>query len=262
LQYREADIELPGIRIRARKGPGPTDQDRQFMGNLRLASPGRTLLDNMRPSRARSGISRTFSRTEMEAYLDRMIAQRGEDGINAMRDDARKVADALGAQREMVKLDRLVGAMLGSRDDVQVSSPAARARAGGNPYDARRLDIFEALRVALASRIMMNAELEEVGEQRILIPIVFRNNYLAALRALSRDMHCAALIKVLDFAQRYAAAIPWDSFDQARHVLAGTNAFMKPDQAEEEGIRLRLPSAALLQGAEDLFPPAQGSGYR
>ena len=55
----------------------------------------------------------------------------------------------------------------------------------------------------------MNAELGAVGEQRIVIPIVYRDNYLQGLRALSRNANPQPLIRVLDFAQAYAAAIDW-----------------------------------------------------
>jgi fido (protein-threonine AMPylation protein) len=103
------------------------------------------------------------------------------------------------------------------------------------------------------ARIMMNAELVSAGEQRIVIPIVYRNNYLAALKALSNNSDGRPLVRVLEFAQRYAAAIPFDSFDEANFVMARTNAFMKPNEADDIGVRLRLPSPEILQEAENLF---------
>jgi len=414
---RATDVDLPGLKIRPRKGVGPLEEDRLFIGGLHMACPGRLLLENMRPSRMRSGASRTFQRAEMEAYLDTVILRRGEDTLNVLRDEARRVAPVLGLEAEMLELDRLIGGLLGSRPDVGMTAPTAVARMAGRPYDKDRMVIFEALRAALASeapiirrapdlgqqgadnlaffeayfsnfiegtefevdeaadivfrnviptsrsedahdvlgtfrivadrnematvpktaeelvslmkrrhavvmerrpdkhpgqfkdrnnrvglrhfvdrdlvqgtlergfeiyrslsgaferatfmmylvaevhpfldgngrvaRIMMNAELAAAGEQRILVPIVFRNNYLSALRALSTDQHAGGLVRTFDFAQRYGLLIPWGAFEQARHVLAKTNAFMRPDQADEEGVRLRLPTADLLQEAED-----------
>lgn len=55
---------------------------------------------------------------------------------------------------------------------------------------------------------MMNAELAAADQVRILIPIVYRSNYLSALRALSINAHPEPIIKTLVFAQRYVAAIP------------------------------------------------------
>src|SRR5438094_237161 len=51
------DIRLPGATLRPRKGPPPLESDRPFIGGLRIASPARAFLENMRPSRARSGVA-------------------------------------------------------------------------------------------------------------------------------------------------------------------------------------------------------------
>jgi hypothetical protein len=56
------------------------------------------------------------------------------------------------------------------------------------------------------ARIMMNAELAAADQVRVLIPIVYRWNYLAALRALSCNAWPEPIIKTLAFAQRYVAA--------------------------------------------------------
>jgi Fic family protein len=91
-------------------------------------------------------------------------------------------------------------------------------------------------------RIMMNGELVECGEQRIIIPIVYRNNYLSALRALSNSGYAEALIRTLDFAQKYTNSIDWLDFQNATDWLKKTNAFMNPNEADEKAIRLKLPS--------------------
>jgi Fic family protein len=91
-------------------------------------------------------------------------------------------------------------------------------------------------------RIMMNGELVACGEQRIIIPIVYRNNYLSALRALSNSGYAEALIRTLDFAQKYTNSIDWLNFVEATDLLEKTNAFMNPTEADEKAIRLRLPS--------------------
>lgn len=91
------------------------------------------------------------------------------------------------------------------------------------------------------ARVLMNAELSAVGEQRIVIPIVYRDNYLQGLRALSRNANPRALIRVLDFAQAYAAAIDWSDLGAAEQMLEQTNAFVTPDLAAERDVRLELP---------------------
>ncbi|HQS84522.1 MAG TPA: Fic family protein [Alphaproteobacteria bacterium] len=89
-------------------------------------------------------------------------------------------------------------------------------------------------------RIMMNAELVSASEQRIIIPTIYRNNYLSALRALSLNTIPDPLIRVLDFAQRYTLCIRYNDFNEAQLELKKTNAFMDPTIAEERGLRLIL----------------------
>ncbi len=92
------------------------------------------------------------------------------------------------------------------------------------------------------ARVLMNAELSAAGEQRIVIPIVYRDNYLQGLRALSQNGNPAPLVRVLDFAQSYAAAIEWTDLRAAERTLEETNAFLTPEIAEERGLRLELPA--------------------
>lgn len=88
------------------------------------------------------------------------------------------------------------------------------------------------------ARIMMNEELIKNGEYPIIIPIVYRNNYLAALKALSIHEITDPLIRVLDFAQKYTSKVDWSSLQTARTYLEKTNAFVDPQRADFEGIRL------------------------
>ena len=87
------------------------------------------------------------------------------------------------------------------------------------------------------ARAFMNAELVAANEARMIIPTVYRDDYLTGLRTLSRGGEPHALIKVLDFAQRWTAAIDWTSLASAEASMAETNAFVRPSS---ESV-LRLP---------------------
>lgn len=402
------DIHLPGVTLRPRKGPPPLDSDRPFIGNLRIASPARAFLENMRPSRARVGMARTLSRREIEERIDEMLRRGGETAIQRLRDDARQIAVPLGLRDEFERLDALIGGLLGTRD-VPLKSPVGIARAAGLPYDPARLDLFQRLFAELAgsapeirlahptdgaalpffeayfsnfiegtefavdeaadivfkgyipnarpedahdvlgtwkvvsderemsrlprnlddlkailmgrhsrimegrpdkgpgrfkadanragstlfvapelvegtlnkgfeiyrglgsplhraifmmflisevhpfadgngrvARVMMNAELVAGGENRIIVPTVYRNNYLMALKALSQNGITGALVRTMDFAQRYTAAVDFAELDRARLILDRTNAFADPNEADAAGIRLMLPKAEIL----------------
>ena len=91
------------------------------------------------------------------------------------------------------------------------------------------------------ARIMMNAELVAAGEERIIIPTIFRNNYLAALKALSGNESTEPLPRVLGYAQKWTAAIAWGELEATRRILESCHAFLEPGIADETGVRLRLP---------------------
>ncbi len=143
------DIVLPGVTLRPRKGPPPLESDRPFIGSLRIASPARAFLENMRPSRARDGVARTFSRREIEERLDEMLHRSGEPALQRLRDDAREIAGPLDLSDELQRLDTLIGTLLGTRD-APLQSSVGIARAAGLPYDPQRLDLFQRLFTELA----------------------------------------------------------------------------------------------------------------
>ena len=104
------------------------------------------------------------------------------------------------------------------------------------------------------ARVMMNAELVAGGEERIIIPTVFRGNYLASLRALSRTGRPEPLVRVLDYAQRWTRALDWSSLAVAERELERCNAFLDSDEAEAEGRRLRMPGPwRVATGADSAF---------
>lgn len=91
------------------------------------------------------------------------------------------------------------------------------------------------------ARIHMNAELVAASQIRIIIPTVYRSNYLAALKAATHTDSFDPLAAVLRFAQRYTARIDFTSRATAEPALVATNAFRDPREAEDLGIRLALP---------------------
>lgn len=403
IAQHKRDIELPGVTLRPRKGPGPLGTDRQFVAGLRISSTARAFLENMRPSRSRAGVARTCSRREIEDRLDDLFRNGGEQAVQKLRDEARELAPDLDLTVEFAQLDGLIGTLLGTRRE-RLETGTGRARAAGTPYDPLRMPLFQKLFAELAgeapptrlarttdgmalpfyeayfsnfiegtefaveeaadivfrghipvsrpadahdvlgtwkivsdaremsrapgsfeeflelltrrhsvimegrtakrpgkfktglnragatvfvspelvkgtlragyemyrglsasfpraifmmfliaevhpfedgngriARIMMNAELVAAGEQRILVPTVYRNNYLMALKALSANGVAAPLVRTMDFAQRYTASIDFADPEEARRLLDETHAFVDPNEAEVTGVRLRLP---------------------
>jgi len=104
------------------------------------------------------------------------------------------------------------------------------------------------------ARALSNAELSAARQQRLMIPIVFRDDYLQALRAMSRLEVPTALIKVLARAQAWAGSIDWSSASSATTDLERTHALLTPAEAEEQGVILRTTSE--LAGADRAFSPS------
>lgn len=153
ISNKKRDIILPGVVFRPRKGPGPLESDRPFIGGARLASTARAYLENMCTSRARGGLlPRTLSRKEIENRLDAIIRQNGENALNRIRDEARGIAAPLGLEQELEALDDLVGTLLGTRE-TKTQSPVAQARAAGKPFDPDRIRLFEMLFAALRETV-------------------------------------------------------------------------------------------------------------
>jgi hypothetical protein len=93
------------------------------------------------------------------------------------------------------------------------------------------------------ARLFANAELTTAGQIRIVIPTVYRNNYLAGLVGVSNGAGDGqTLHSVLDFAQRWTATVDWASYEAADADLQRNSAYLDSAVAESSGIRLRLPS--------------------
>ena len=80
------------------------------------------------------------------------------------------------------------------------------------------------------SRIMMNAELVHADQSKIIIPTVFREDYLNGLRRLTRRGDPSVLIKAISRVRLFSANIVGDDFEQTRKYLEQTNAFKDGDE--------------------------------
>jgi Fic family protein len=81
------------------------------------------------------------------------------------------------------------------------------------------------------ARIMMNAEFVATSQTRIIIPTVFRDDYLLTLRKLTRDQSPEPYIRMLDKAQQFSGTIV-GNMDFMQDQLEKCNAFKEPDEAK------------------------------
>lgn len=80
------------------------------------------------------------------------------------------------------------------------------------------------------SRAVMNAELVSAGQRRIIIPTVFRVEYIDALKKLSQEGQPRLFARMLDAAQEFCADVDFTTLESSRLDLNGWNAFdIDPD---------------------------------
>ena len=82
------------------------------------------------------------------------------------------------------------------------------------------------------SRIMGNAELFKGGVSRIIVPTVFREDYILALKKLTLRKEPETFIRVMDKLQYFSSHIYGNSFDELNHYLAETNAYKEPSEGQ------------------------------
>lgn len=400
---RHSNYQLPGLVIRPRRGPGPTEEDIKFIGGLSLSCPGRAYLENMAESRQRGHVRRTLTRAEIEAKLETVLRTSGEDALNKIRDQAKRLAPKLGLMGELETFQGITGALLGTKK-ATLFSDLGKARQQGKAYDPERVKLFEGLWQTLRNsefpslpegqnqetapffeayfsnfiegtqfevneakeivfeqkipltrpedahdvlgtyrvvsdrhemertpnsfeefeallksrhatcmvgrpekspgyfktqpnqagatlfvnpelvrgtleqgyefyrslndpfakaifmgclvtevhpfedgngriaRIMMNAELVAAQQQRMIIPIVFRTEYMQSLKAFTNSQRVEPFLKVIKFSQEYTNEIDFSSLEIAEQMLRKTNAFEEPADAMGNGAKLIKPS--------------------
>ena len=141
-------IELPGLTVYLVKGPMALPGDMPHGSDkLHFASRPRQLLENL--SRSRGHNPRAAGEEAVEQTLVKILNASGEAELNRIRDAARDLAKPLGLEKELTKLDGLIGALLATRADGKLKTREGKHAAKGTPIDRERIERFE----ILASRL-------------------------------------------------------------------------------------------------------------
>ena len=82
------------------------------------------------------------------------------------------------------------------------------------------------------ARVMMNAELVKGNLTKIIIPTVYRDDYLLALRKLTRRQIPDAYIQMMNKAQAFSHHLQLDDFDILLSQLEQSNAFLEPTEGK------------------------------
>ena len=82
------------------------------------------------------------------------------------------------------------------------------------------------------ARVMMNAELVKMEQAKIIIPTVFRDDYMGALRKLTRQGDTDSYIRMLQRAHEFSANIFGDDIDEMQEYIKRSNAFLEHTEAK------------------------------
>lgn len=82
------------------------------------------------------------------------------------------------------------------------------------------------------ARVMMNAELVNQKQSKILIPTVYREDYILALRKLTRQRESGAFIRMLTRIYEFSSTVIGQNMQDMQQYLEKTNAFLEPDEGK------------------------------
>lgn len=82
------------------------------------------------------------------------------------------------------------------------------------------------------ARVMMNAELVNRNQCKIIIPTVYREDYLLTLKKLTRDKDPAPYVDMLSKAHKFSSYLNNEDYDTLYKYLNSHNAFFEPDEGK------------------------------
>ncbi|MGH8139536.1 MAG: Fic family protein [Steroidobacteraceae bacterium] len=82
------------------------------------------------------------------------------------------------------------------------------------------------------ARVAMNHFLTEAGLTRIIVPTVFRDDYISALKALSSNAHPVPLVRMLARAAHFSRWLDMTSTTHCFAALTRSNAMQRPEDAQ------------------------------
>ena len=119
---------------------------------------------------------------------------------------------------------QLVRGTLVEGSKILPSVPAGTARALLSMFLVSEVHPFADGNGRLA-RLVMNAELSVVGACRIIIPTLFREEYLDCLRVLTREHEPVPFISAMQKIQDWTAAFDFQNLDKVIEAMRSCNAF-------------------------------------
>ena len=184
------NIKLPGVLIHLMDGPESMPDDTEFMGRLFIACPERAFMENLQVAYYKKDTIKCLPQSDIETRLEKVIRVNGEVALNAIRDKARELSEPLGMVEEFSKLDKIIGALLATKDAAVLTSPLAMARVFGEPYDPQRYGLFQTLFSALSADVFPSFPESNITSQAYRVFAFFESffsNYIEGTELTIED---------------------------------------------------------------------------
>jgi len=207
-------IKLPGVTINFLEGKGPVEDDNKMIGELYVASAPRRFLENLQITKKSGPNSKSLGTPQIEEKLDDILRIKGEEGLNTLRDKAKKLSGILGMKKEFESLNKIIGALLKTRPSKILKSGLALSRAAGLPFDRNRIELFEILFNYLHNKIF-----KELPEKN-LSSGSFRN--FAFFESYFSNFIEGTVFEVSEAKNIVDTGVPMPSRDDDSHDILGT----------------------------------------
>lgn len=160
-----SNVSLPGLTVHLLKGAEPLEGDNSFFETLFASQEARAFLENFQVARKKGQESKCLAVSEIEERLEAIVRARGEQGLNTLRDAARKISARLEMQHEFKKLNQLINDLLATGKSKNLTSPVAIARSLGEPFDPARIKLFEGLYEEIAGKVFTEHSVSDSDNQ-------------------------------------------------------------------------------------------------
>jgi len=207
-------IKLPGVTINFLKGKGPIEGDNKLFGGLYISSKERAFLENLQITKKVGPNSKTLSISQLEEKLDDILRIHDDNGLNSLRDNAKKISGILGMQKEYESLNKIISALLSTKPSKILKSNLALSRAAGLPYDRNRVELFEIL-----FTFLHNKEFKNYHENNLSLKS-FRN--FAFFEAYFSNYIEGTIFEVSEAKEIIDSGIPLPSRNYDSHDILGT----------------------------------------
>ena len=187
--YNKKITDFKGLTLNVIEGKPAIASDVN-LGGIYASSEWRWLLENMQISRKKGSESKNFPIEYIEDRLEKIIIREGEAGINKFRDKAREIAKQLEFENEFNRLNYIISALLKTHNSKVLSSPSAKARANGMPYDSKRIELFEILYDKLKNHYFQERPDKNISENSFRLFSFFEayfSNYIEGTEFTVKD---------------------------------------------------------------------------